>query len=339
MKALNEKELALIEQIFQLSQKQLLKAMEHYLKQKYDNVIVSHKYIVAIGDIPVALVSHLDTVFKQTPQDIFYDRVKNVMWSPDGLGADDRAGVYSILQILKTGLRPTIIFTTDEEKGCLGAEALVEKIYKAPTSLKYIIELDRNGIKDCVFYSCANEKFEEYVEEFDFETAIGSFSDISVICPAWGIAGVNLSIGYFEEHGYTEFLYVEAMNDTIQKVISMLKEIDEAPYFKYIPRPTLKTEWDPSYGISKKDWDSFMEPQTKCDKCGKWDYDYNMFPIKTSEGRLKFFCSDCVCSNDHVHWCSICGEPFYDSSFINKDDDIVFCEKCRGIINAKSKAE
>ena len=42
---------------------------------------------------------------------------KNVMISPDGLGADDRAGVFMIMNIVKAGFRPHVIFTTDEE-GC-----------------------------------------------------------------------------------------------------------------------------------------------------------------------------------------------------------------------------
>ena len=121
MKTLNQQELKSIEQFFQLTQPQLLKAMKHFLESKYNKVISTKEYLIAVGDIPVGLVAHLDTVFKHPPTNIYYDRVKNVMWSPDGLGADDRAGVYAIAQILKTGVKPTIIFTTDEELGCVGA--------------------------------------------------------------------------------------------------------------------------------------------------------------------------------------------------------------------------
>ena len=84
----------------------------------------------------------MDTVFFKPATIIYYDRQKNTMWSPMGLGADDRAGVFAIIQILQSGLRPHIIFTTDEEKGCLGAEALAKT--ECPfQELKYIIELDR----------------------------------------------------------------------------------------------------------------------------------------------------------------------------------------------------
>ena len=344
MKTLNQQELKSIEQFFQLKQPQLMKAMKHYLSMKYENVISTKEYLIAVGEIPVALVAHLDTVFKEPPHDIFYDRVKNVMWSPDGLGADDRAGVYSIVQILKSGLRPTVIFTTDEELGCLGAEALAEQVKTPPTDLKYIIQLDRRGSNDCVFYSCDNPEFDAYVESFGFVTNFGSFSDISTICPAWKIAGVNLSIGYYDEHSVSETLYVGQMYDTIRKVKHMLEAAIDAPKFEYIEdfnynkgfTKVLNDEddywgWDPSYGISKEEWASFMEPQSKCNRCGHWDYDYNLFPVKDQNNKTTFFCCDCLPQVEGLFWCNICGEPFIDMG-LPKDAEKL-CKDCRGKVN------
>ena len=233
MKTLNQQELKSIEQFFQLTQPQLLKAMKHYLATKYDKVIATKEYIIAVGDIPVGLVAHLDTVFKFVPNDIYYDRVKNVMWSPDGLGADDRAGVYSIMQLLKAGFKPTVILATDEELGCVGELKIAADFPVAPTELKYIIELDRRGSNDCVFYECNNSKFDEYVESFGFVTNFGSFSDISVICPQWKVAGANLSIGYYNEHSVSETLHIGQMYDTIKKVRHMLENANTAEFFEY----------------------------------------------------------------------------------------------------------
>lgn len=343
MNTLNTQELKTIEQFFQLQQSSLLKVMKQYLKNKYSQVICTDKYLIAIGDIPIGLIAHLDTVFKNSPQNIFYDRVKNVMWSSEGLGADDRAGVYAILQIVKNGLRPTIIFTTDEELGCVGALEVIKDFPVAPTELKYIIELDRRGSNDCVFYECNNPKFNEYVESFGFITNFGSFSDISVICPQWKVAGVNLSIGYYNEHSVSEILHVGQMYDTIKKVRHMLENANTAESFEYIenlnyskwfkknwgwPNDEDDFGWDPSYGISKEDWDAFMEPQSKCNQCGKWDYDYNQFPTKTKDGKTVFFCSDCISNHKHIHWCKTCGEPFLDKTL--PKGKLYQCKDCRG---------
>ena len=116
MRVLSNQDYRLFERLVSLTQKGLHQAMAQYLKEKYEKVIVTKDYIVAIGDIPIALVAHMDTVFKNPVADLYYDQRKGVLWSPQGLGADDRAGIFAILKIIQSGLRPAIIFTTDEEK-------------------------------------------------------------------------------------------------------------------------------------------------------------------------------------------------------------------------------
>ena len=78
MKTLKPAEIKSIEQFFQLKQENLLKVMSKYLKTKYKEVYFTPDYIIAVGDIPIAVIAHLDTVFPSPPENIFYDRVKNV---------------------------------------------------------------------------------------------------------------------------------------------------------------------------------------------------------------------------------------------------------------------
>ena len=207
--------------IVQSSQTKLQKILYKILKRHYKNIINTSDYIIAQGDIPVALVAHMDTVFKLPPEQIYFDRQQGVLWSPDGLGADDRAGVFLILkivQVMKKNRKPTIIFTTDEEYGCVGAYQLTLNMPQAPWDLKYIIELDRRGQIDCVFYDDINEKFAEYVETFGFKTDWGTLSDISIICPTWGISGVNLSVGYEDEHQEIKTINIKWTYATYKKV-------------------------------------------------------------------------------------------------------------------------
>ena len=202
------------------------------------DLIITRQYIMAAGDIPVCLIAHLDTVFDQNKyknKEIYLDTEHQVMWSPQGLGTDDRAGVFAILKLLKMGYKPYIIFTQDEEKGCLGARALVHRYPKCPwKKLKYILQLDRRGEKDCVFYDCDNPDFTKYVESFGFETEWGTFSDISEIAPAWGIAAANLSVGYWDEHTHCERVALEWLEQTIEKVKKMLNMSDKAQRYEYI---------------------------------------------------------------------------------------------------------
>ncbi|MEG0153725.1 MAG: M28 family peptidase, partial [Cellulosilyticaceae bacterium] len=170
MTMLSNKELELFKSILGCRQGGLKKSMEEFLVKLYGkkSVIIEKEYIVAIGDIPVGLVAHLDTVHKTPAYQVFYDKDENVLWSPQGLGADDRAGVYAIVELLTRDYKPTVIFTTDEEKGGLGASALVSDFPKPPFEVNYLIELDRQGGNDSVFYECANQDFERYINRFGF---------------------------------------------------------------------------------------------------------------------------------------------------------------------------
>ena len=228
--------LKLIKYLCSLNQTDLKTVLHNFLNNNYDKVVHTEDYLFAEGTLPICLVAHLDTVFKAPPQDIFYDAEQQVLWSPDGLGADDRAGVYAILSIISAGYRPSVVFTTNEELGGLGAFKLVENYPECPFSnLKAIIELDRRGEKDCVFYDCDNQDFEVYIQQFGFTPNIGSFSDISILAPEWGVAAVNLSVGYMDEHNYIERLYIKYLEATIEKVKEILNKSISMLNYAYIP--------------------------------------------------------------------------------------------------------
>lgn len=311
MRVLSQNDYKLLETLVGLTQEGMRKTLSSFLKRKYKKVVVTKDYIFAHGDIPIALVAHMDTVFKKPATDVYYDQQKNVIWSPQGLGADDRAGIFAILKIIQSGLRPAIIFTTDEESGALGAEAMIKAFPDAPQEFKYIIQLDRRGTNDCVFYDCANKKFETYVESFGFVTNWGSFSDISVLCPDWGIAGVNLSIGYMNEHQEIETLHVSHMLRTISIVKKMLMDVDNAATYEYIPDPMSYMYSYRFGGYNKYSWwNETDEAKFTCSKCGKSDFqDYEVIPVKDENGNtVAHYCPDC-CS-DALDWCVKCYEPF-----------------------------
>lgn len=307
---LSDKDYQLFEQLVRLKQSQLHIVLQQLLKKKYKKVITTPDYIVAFGDIPIALVAHLDTVFKEPVSQLYYDKKKNVVFSPDGLGADDRAGVFAILQILKTDLRPSVIFTTDEEMGGLGAAALALAYTKCPISgLKYLIELDRQGSMDAVFYDCETADFKEYVESFGFLEAKGSFSDISFLMSEWKICGVNLSVGYKDEHTRAETLNFNFLFNTVEKVKKMLQAID-IPDFVFEEKLYIPTKmYNFDFGAT-------------CAKCKAHFSEYETIPVKTPEGITKFYCPDCV--YDNVDWCKICGEAYQ----ITNPQHLGVCEEC-----------
>ena len=307
MKTFKNSELKTFEQLASLTQNSLKKVLSSFLKRHYPKVIETKEYIYAEGEIPIALVAHMDTVFKKPPSEIFFDERHNVMFSPQGLGADDRAGVFAIIQIIRGGQKPHVIFTTDEEYGALGAMEL-SKLDCPFTNLKYIIQLDRRGSDDCVFYDCDNEDFVEYIESFGFTWNYGSFTDISELCPSWKIAGVNLSVGYRDEHSETEVLFVGQLLATINKVKKMLNAASEAPVFKYIPMANTPygKDWY-TWNKNTYSWSDNNEVM-KCHNCKKYFMEEELFPAVMLDKTTKFFCPDCLV--DNVAWCNDCGSAF-----------------------------
>ena len=218
-------------------------------KNKKNNHLVERvelgtPYLYAPGNVPVMMVAHLDTVHRTLPNPVLLDPVHQVFWSLNGLGADDRAGVIGIVELLELGLRPHVLFTNGEESGGWGVEEAMSNL--TPPKLNYIIELDRRGAKDAVFYSCNNPNFTKYVESYGFEKASGSFSDISIICPRWGVAGVNLSTGYHDAHTGHECLIYPQLMDTVGKVFAMISGASHVRY-EYIEAVT-------SYRYGKWSW-------------------------------------------------------------------------------------
>ena len=182
------------------------------LQKKYNDVIVEedNDYIIAVGDIPIALVAHMDTVFQTPPTNIYYDPEAEIVWSPTGGIGDDRVGIFLIMKLLQqTKLRPYIFLMNDEEFGGLGAQSLIQNYPLCNWNINFFIELDRHGKDDAVFYTCDNKEFTDFICSYGFKEQIGLFSDISIICPAWGIAGVNLSVGYENEHTLLEIWNVK----------------------------------------------------------------------------------------------------------------------------------
>lgn len=328
MRVLNDNDYKLFERLASLSQKGMHEAMTQFLRAKYkNNVIVTKDYIVAIGDIPIALVAHMDTVYKTPVVDLYYDQRKGVLWSPQGIGADDRAGIFAIMKIIQSGLRPAVILTTDEEKGGLGATVLASKECPIP-GLKYMIQLDRHGTNDCVFYECFNEEFYNYVESFGFCEAYGSFSDISFLMPQWNICGVNLSVGYEDEHGVEETLHIAPLYDTIAKVQKMLCE-EEIPNFEYD---------EMVYTGSSRWWKTAMMYGQHCSKCKKLYSEYELFPVIGLDKKTKFYCPDCVVGA--VEWCDYCGEAYEMEDPANDNKICKVCAEvlCKNLTESKNNS-
>ena len=226
--------------ICKLEQKQLKNYLAMFLYEVgYEEVTLDDGFIYAKGSIPFCLTAHMDTVHQDVVKTTYEFNKEGdyIISSSQGIGGDDRCGIYMITELLKKGYKPYVVFCEDEEIGCVGSKKFCKTKFvdEIGEYCKYIIELDRANNNDAVFYDCDNEEFEKFItENTGYKTAIGSCSDISYLCPATKIAGVNLSCGYYNPHTLGEYVNMTEMQrtqDTVEKLLNT-----ECVQYEYIER-------------------------------------------------------------------------------------------------------
>lgn len=286
----------MFEKICRMSQKDLKKFVANELKKTHDKVITGDGYVFAQGDFPVLLVAHLDTVHKELPQKIIYNKKTDALSSPQGIGGDDRCGVYMVLEVLKA-FNCSVLFCEDEECGGIGADKFTRTELAKTLEFNYMIEFDRKGRNDAVFYDCANDEFEEFITDEFYKTAWGSFSDISVLAPFFECAAVNLSCGYYNAHTTNEYVVISEMQESIFQACKILAKTTENDRFAYVDgyKGTAWDDWG-YYGDDKffliewyntktkqDDWVE-IEAISKAEAIGKFcmehpDIPYNSFYV------------------------------------------------------------
>ena len=218
-----------------MSQQKLKFHVATELLATHENVIMEDGYVFAQGKFPVLLVAHLDTVHKELPQKIIYSEQFGTLSSPQGIGGDDRCGVYMILEIIKK-YNCSVLFCEDEEIGAIGAKKFCKSELAKELTFNYIIEFDRTGDKDAVFYDCDNPEFTKFITKEFYEESYGSFSDISWLAPELECAAVNLSCGYYYAHSTNEYVVFEEMERSIKEACKILERTTEKDWFEYIER-------------------------------------------------------------------------------------------------------
>lgn len=229
------------ESILRMTQQELKEHLVQQLREQGYKPVCKSGFLYAEGTVPVLLVAHLDTVHTHRPDIICRSEDGRYWMSPYGIGGDDRAGVYMILLILRQ-IPCHVLFCEDEEIGGMGARKFVKS--KLHPEVNYIVELDRRGKNDAVFYHCDNPDFTEFVCSFGFEENYGSFSDISVVAPHLKTAAVNISAGYYNEHRQHEMIDTKVMAENILRIIRMVKT--KTGHFPYVER---KGRFGFSYGV------------------------------------------------------------------------------------------
>lgn len=137
-----------------------------------------------------------------------------------GLGADDRAGC-AILWLLRS-LGHSLLVTDGEEGGCRGSRYLMDShadlAREINTQHQFAVEFDRRNGSDYKCYTVGTDPFRAYVARNTGYTEPDRKSNTDIVTLCKDICGVNLSIGYRDEHtpeeslALTEWLHTLAVS-------------------------------------------------------------------------------------------------------------------------------
>lgn len=226
----NEHRLVELENLCRMRQSTVKRYVTERLLDSGYKPEVRDGFVYAEGTHPVLLVAHMDTVHKEVVKKIKYKGP--IISSPQGIGGDDRCGVYIILKLIEV-FNCSVLFCEDEEIGCVGARKFLESNFSL--DINFIIEFDRRGSNDCVFYDCDNDEFENFILSTGFwKTEWGTCSDISYLAPQLGCAAVNLSCGYHFEHTVDEYINTKELLTVIEEAKNLLSL--ETSFFEYVER-------------------------------------------------------------------------------------------------------
>lgn len=192
------------------------------------------------------------------------------------LGADDRVGVKTILDILDMGLRPHILFTTDEEVGCVGSrKAVKENALEGLKMASMLIQIDR-GVHESSWHEMVTYEFdpESHKAIFDelrktYKMATGSYTDVAVLGPHLDKPIVNVSASYRHEHTTDEFINLDAYEYNTQGLVKFIEwaQKQDTSNWKYVAKPKPKpvttykrtsdfTNYPPKFGEARPSlWD------------------------------------------------------------------------------------
>ena len=155
-------------------------------------------------------------------------RMKNKTKKPQCLGADDGAGIATMLCLIYDHFPATYLFTVGEEVGCVGAQWIVEHTPERLTPFSFCIEVDRKGVSEIITHQstgkCASNEFAESLagqlemghkpSELGVYTDNAHFSGHIEEC-------VNVAAGYYSQHTLDEEQDIKYLDTLFSQLVSM----------------------------------------------------------------------------------------------------------------------
>ena len=153
-----------------------------------------------------------------------------------GLGADDKNGIFVCLECLRTFDVLKVAFFVGEETGCDGSSDVDLQFFK---DCRFIIEPDRRGSSDLITSMyCGQVCSDSFInatghELFGYKRERGTVTDVGTLVERGvGISCLNLSCGYYEAHTDHEFTVLPELCACLEFVMHIIRECTDVYPFE-----------------------------------------------------------------------------------------------------------
>ena len=214
------------------------KKMRKYLKRLAKQFGAESVEVDAAGNLLIqkgqsesypCLAAHMDQVQDFHSKDFQVLECGNdvIGYSPkchkqQGLGADDKNGIFICLELLQRVDAIKVAFFVGEECGCIGSSRVDLEWFK---DCRFIIEPDRKGRCDLITSMyCGEVCSKEFIDaiqykQFGYKQDHGTITDVGTLTERGvGISCLNLSCGYYDAHSDHEITNIAELENCLNFV-------------------------------------------------------------------------------------------------------------------------
>lgn len=221
--------------------------------------------ILRIGTAPVLWSSHVDTVHRMGGTQLIQVQDGTVRLHRNSksncLGADDTAGVWLMIEMIRRGVEGLYVFHRGEEVGGLGSSFIATKTPELLRDIDFAIALDRKGYDSVITYQggrCCSDKFAGALsrqlgmnfkpDDTGLFTDTANYTDLVSEC-------TNLSVGYHMQHGPREWQDITFLEELLDALCAL--DVSALPVSRDPGEPD--DDWWPDFGSGSDTLVSLIE--------------------------------------------------------------------------------
>ena len=186
-----------------------------------------------------SVAAHLDEIHSPCKREVVIegDKIFTVdkLWNRVGCGADDKNGLWIIINLLRSEPVLKVALFVQEERtgdvaGCRGARACDLSFF---SDVKFVLECDRKGRSDVVSIGkddtllCDSDFIPQYLlSKYGYEMVKGGKTDVVELkMRGLEIPVCNIACGYYDAHKNSEYTMLSELQNCLSFVRDILQSV------------------------------------------------------------------------------------------------------------------